>query len=48
MAAAPGGKTCEIASLSDNKARITAIEPNKIRFERLNTMLQNKEQGFLF
>ena len=35
MAAAPGGKTCEIASLSDNKARITATEPNKIRFERL-------------
>ena len=35
MAAAPGGKTCEIACLTDNKARITAIEPNKIRCERL-------------
>lgn len=35
MTAAPGGKTTEIAALSDNKAMITAIEKNKIRSERL-------------
>ena len=35
MTAAPGGKTTEIAALSNNKAMITAIEKNKIRSERL-------------
>ena len=35
MAAAPGGKTTEMASLSNNKALITACEKNKIRAERL-------------
>lgn len=35
MAAAPGGKTTEIAALSNNKTMITAIEKNKIRSERL-------------
>lgn len=35
MAAAPGGKTTEMAALSNNKAMITAIEKNKIRSERL-------------
>lgn len=35
MAAAPGGKTTELAALSNNKAMITAIEKNKIRSERL-------------
>ena len=35
MAAAPGGKTTEIAALSNNKAMITAIEKNKIRSKRL-------------
>lgn len=35
MAAAPGGKTTEIAALTNNKAMITAIEKNKIRSERL-------------
>lgn len=35
MTAAPGGKTTEIATLSNNKAMITAIEKNKIRSERL-------------
>lgn len=35
MAAAPGGKTCEMACLTNNKVRITATEPNKIRFDRL-------------
>lgn len=36
MAAAPGGKTTEIAMIADNKAMITAIEKNKIRYDRLN------------
>ncbi len=35
MAAAPGGKTTEIAALTNNKAQITACELNKIRSERL-------------
>lgn len=35
MTAAPGGKTTEIAALSNNKSMITAIEKNKIRSERL-------------
>ncbi len=35
MAAAPGGKTCELYALSDGKALITACERDKIRFERL-------------
>lgn len=35
MASAPGGKTTEIASLTLNKALITACEKNKIRAERL-------------
>ena len=35
MAAAPGGKTSQIAALTNNQARITAYEVNKIRAERL-------------
>ncbi len=35
MAAAPGGKTTQMAALSNNKAMITACEKNKIRAERL-------------
>ena len=35
MAAAPGGKTTQMAALSKNKAHITACEKNKIRAERL-------------
>ena len=35
MAAAPGGKTTELQSLANNKALITAVEKNTIRFERL-------------
>lgn len=35
MTAAPGGKTSEIAALSNNKVLITAIEKNKIRCDRL-------------
>ena len=35
MAAAPGGKTPQIAAITNNKAHITACEKNKIRAERL-------------
>ena len=35
MAAAPGGKTTEIAAITQNKAHITACEMNTIRAERL-------------
>ena len=35
MTAAPGGKTTEIAALTNNKSYITACELNKIRAERL-------------
>lgn len=42
MAAAPGGKTTEIAALTQNKAFITACEKNKIRAERLKYNLQKQ------
>lgn len=35
MAAAPGGKTTQIAALTNNKSHITACEMNHIRAERL-------------
>lgn len=35
MAAAPGGKTTEIAAITNNKSHITACEKNKIRADRL-------------
>lgn len=45
MAAAPGGKTTQIAALSDNKAFITACERNKIRGEKLKYNLQKQGVG---
>lgn len=42
MAAAPGGKTTEIAALVGNKARITAVEMNKIRAEKLKYNLEKQ------
>ena len=35
MTAAPGGKTTQMAALGNNKVMITAVEKNKIRWERL-------------
>lgn len=35
MCAAPGGKTCQLAALSNNQALITACEKNPMRAERL-------------
>ena len=45
MAAAPGSKTCQIASLTENKAGITACEINAIRAERLKYNLQRQGAG---
>ncbi len=42
MAAAPGGKTTEIAALSNNEAMITACEKNKIRLERLKFNIEKQ------
>lgn len=35
MAAAPGGKTCQIAALMQGDGEIVALEPDKVRYERL-------------
>lgn len=45
MAAAPGGKTTQMAALTDNKCMITACEKNKIRAERLKYNLQKQGVG---
>ena len=42
MAAAPGGKTTQIAVLTNNKANITACEMNKIRYERLKYNIEKQ------
>ena len=42
MAAAPGGKTTQMACLSNNKAMITACEKNKIRLDRLKYNLEKQ------
>lgn len=42
MAAAPGGKTTQIAALTQNKAHITACEMNNIRTERLKYNIEKQ------
>lgn len=42
MCAAPGGKTTELASLTNNKANITACELNKIRIEKLKYNIEKQ------
>lgn len=42
MAAAPGGKTTQMATMTSNKAHITACEINKIRAERLKFNLDKQ------
>ena len=42
MAAAPGGKTTQMAALSGNASLITACEKNKIRAERLQFNLERQ------
>ena len=49
MTAAPGGKTTEIAALTNNKSNITACEMNKIRAEKLkyNINMQGATKVFV-
>ena len=42
MCAAPGGKTCQLAALSENAALITACEKNPLRAERLRYNLEKQ------
>lgn len=42
MAAAPGGKTTQLAVLTQNKAHITACEMNTIRLERLKYNIEKQ------
>ena len=42
MASAPGGKTTQIAVITNNRAHITACELNKIRFERLKYNIEKQ------
>ena len=42
MAAAPGGKTTQMAALSGNQAQITACEKNKVRGERLKYNIEKQ------
>lgn len=42
MCAAPGGKTTQIAAITQNKAHITACEMNNIRAERLKYNLEKQ------
>ena len=48
MAAAPGGKTTQMAALSKNKAHITACEKNKIRAERLKYNVDKQGASCVF
>lgn len=42
MASAPGGKTTQIATISQNNAMITACEKNKIRLEKLKYNIEKQ------
>lgn len=42
MAAAPGGKTTQIAAITSNKANVTACEMNAIRVERLKYNIEKQ------
>ena len=48
MAAAPGGKTTQMAAISNNKSHITACELNKIRFERLKFNIEKQGASCVF
>lgn len=42
MAAAPGGKTTQIATITNDKSLITACEKNKIRYDRLKYNIEKQ------
>lgn len=48
MCAAPGGKTTQIAAITDNKANITACEMNTIRAERLKYNIEKQEANSVY
>lgn len=48
MTAAPGGKTTQMASMTDNKANITACEMNQIRAERLKYNIEKQGASRVF
>ena len=48
MAAAPGGKTTQMAAISNNKAHITACERNPIRAEKLKYNLEKQGASCVF
>ena len=48
MAAAPGGKTTQMAALSGDKAQITACEKNRIRAERLKYNVEKQGAAHVF
>lgn len=48
MAAAPGGKTTQMAAISDNKAHITACERNPIRAEKLKYNIEKQGANCVF
>ena len=48
MAAAPGGKTTQMAAMTGNQAQITACEKNKVRSERLKYNLEKQGASCAF
>lgn len=48
MAAAPGGKTTQMAALSNNKSHITACEMNNIRIEKLKYNVEKQGASFVY
>ena len=48
MAAAPGGKTTQMAAMTGNQAQITACEKNKVRSERLRYNLEKQGASCAF
>ena len=48
MCAAPGGKTCELAAITKNKANITACEMNNIRLERLKYNIEKQAASSVY
>lgn len=48
MCAAPGGKTTQIAAITNNNANITACEMNKIRAERLKYNIEKQGANSIY
>ena len=48
MAAAPGGKTTQMAAISNNKSHITACERNAIRAEKLKYNIEKQGASCVF